>query len=123
MNYYGVRTVSTESIRKEAGIEGNLDFGQKSISTLERNLLNPDELLRMSSLLLIVIIRGEKALILEKMIYTEHKLANKLRDVSVNSYKPNWNTIKEEKVNPKKESEIIKEKESEEFEEITFDNF
>ena len=36
----GVATAETQSVRKEAGIEGSFEFGQKNISTLKRNLLN-----------------------------------------------------------------------------------
>ena len=70
----GVSTVQTESIRKEAGIEGEFEFGQKNISTLQRNLLNKDEILRISATKLLVILRGNKPLLLDKMIYTEHGL-------------------------------------------------
>ena len=38
----GVTTVETQSLRKEGGIEGDLEYGQKNISTLKRNLLNAD---------------------------------------------------------------------------------
>lgn len=86
----GVSTVQTESIRKEAGIEGEFEFGQKNISTLQRNLLNKDEILRISATKLLVILRGNKPLLLDKMIYTEHPLANKLRDSSVLEYTPKW---------------------------------
>ena len=78
----------------------------------------------MSSLLVIVIIRGEKALILEKMIYTEHKLAKQLKDVPVNNYKPNWNTEKIQEIKQKIEKDKIENKEeNEKVREITFDNF
>ena len=48
------------------------------------------------------------------MIYTEHSLAKKLQDVSVNEYNPNWNKPKVEKQlikpiskeKPKKEEKI-----------------
>ena len=71
---YGVSTVETESIKKDAGIEGKLEFGQKNISTLKRNLLNADEILRIPHNKLLVNIRGNKPLMLDKMIYTEHPL-------------------------------------------------
>ena len=32
----GVATAETQSIKKEVGIDGELEFGQKNISTLER---------------------------------------------------------------------------------------
>ena len=87
----GVATAETQSIKKDAGIEGDLEFGQKNIASLKRNLLNADEILRLPHDKLIVIIRGNKSLLLDKMIYTEHRLSKKLKDVSVSNYKPNWN--------------------------------
>lgn len=120
----GVATAETESLRKEASIEGELEYGQKNISTLKRNLLNPDEILRIPYNQLLVNIRGNKPVLLEKMIYTEHSLAKKLKDVSVSEYKPNWNkqeVVKQiVKTIPKVE---VKEEKQEEIEEISLDNF
>ena len=117
-------TAESQSIKKDVGIEGELEFGQKNISTLKRNLLNSDEILRIPHNELLVNIRGNKPLMLNKMIYTEHKLAKQLKDVPVNSYKPNWNIEKVPETKLKIAKETIEEKqENEEFEEITFDNF
>ena len=117
-------TAESQSIKKDVGIEGELEFGQKNISTLKRNLLNADEILRIPHNELLVNIRGNKPLMLNKMIYTEHKLAKQLKDVPVNSYKPNRNIEKVPETKLKIAKETIEEKqENEEFEEITFDNF
>ena len=117
-------TAESQSIKKDVGIEGELEFGQKNISTLKRNLLNSDEILRIPHNELLVNIRGNKPLMLNKMIYTEHKLAKQLKDVPVNSYKPNWNIEKVPETKLKIDKKTIEEKqENEEFEEITFDNF
>ena len=35
------------------------------------------------------------------MIYTEHKLAKQLKDIPVNSYKPNWSKEKVEEITQK----------------------
>lgn len=123
MIFYGVSTAESQSIKKDAGIEGELEFGQKNISTLKRNLLNADEILRIPHNELLVNIRGNKPLMLDKMIYTEHPLAQKLKEVPVNNYKPNWSTEKVVKnsdkiINKDTEGKIV-----EECEEITFDNF
>ena len=124
MIFYGVSTAESQSIKKDAGIEGELEFGQKNISTLKRNLLNADEILRIPHNELLVNIRGNKPLMLNKMIYTEHKLAKQLKDVPVNSYKPNWSKEKVEEITQKITGDKIEQKqENEEFEEITFDNF
>ena len=120
----GVATAETESLRKEASIEGELEYGQKNISTLKRNLLNPDEILRIPYNQLLVNIRGNKPVLLEKMIYTEHSLAKKLKDVSVSEYKPNWNKQEEPKQIVKTTPKVeIKEERPEEIEEISLDNF
>lgn len=124
----GVATAETQSIKKEVGIDGELEFGQKNISTLERNLLNPDEIIRIPGFKLMVIIRGNKPLLLQKMIYTEHPLAKKLQDVSVLTYIPDWNNnIEVPKTIEKKEKRVVtkqnKIKKEQEFEDITFDNF
>ena len=101
-----------------------MEFGQKNISTLKRNLLNADEILRIPHNKLLVNIRGNKPLMLDKMIYTEHPLSPKLKDVPISSYKPNWNTEKVVKNNSKIINKDTEEKTvDEEFEEITFDNF
>ena len=124
----GVATAETQSIKKDSGLEGALEFGQKNISTLERNLLNPDEIIRIPSTELMVIIRGNKPLLLQKMIYTEHPLAKKLQDNSVLTYIPDWNNnIEVPKTIEKKEKRVVtkqnKIKKEQEFEDITFDNF
>lgn len=124
----GVATAETQSIKKEVGIDGELEFGQKNISTLERNLLNPDEIIRIPSFKLMIIIRGNKPLLLQKMIYTEHPLAKKLQDVSVLTYIPDWNNnIEVPKTIEKKDKKVVtkqnKIKKEQEFEDITFDNF
>lgn len=121
----GVATAETQSIKKDAGIEGDLEFGQKNISSLKRNLLNADEILRLPHDKLIVNIRGNKPLLLDKMIYTEHPLSKKLKDVSVSNYKPNWNDNNCANIKPKIAEKPKKDmsNDEEEFEEITFDNF
>ena len=47
----GVATAETTSIRKSNSIEGDIEeYGQKNISTVKRNLLNEDEIIRLSKL-------------------------------------------------------------------------
>jgi len=121
----GVSTVETQSIRKDAGIEGELEFGQKNISTQKRNLLNADEILRIPHNKLLVNIRGNKPLLLDKMIYTEHSLAKKLEEKSVSEYNPNWNKQSVEKQISKRiqKNELKQYDKNNEPEVITFDNF
>lgn len=87
----GVSTVETTSIKKSNSIEGDIEeYGQKSISTLQRNLLNVDEILRIPSTKLISNFRGNKPLLLDKMMYKEHPLSKKLKDSPVSEYNPQW---------------------------------
>ncbi|MCI8396418.1 MAG: type IV secretory system conjugative DNA transfer family protein [Clostridia bacterium] len=87
----GVSTVETTSIRKANSIEGDIiEYGQKNISKQQRNLLNVDEILRIPSNKLLLNLRGNKPLQLDKMIYTEHILASKLKPSSINEYNPKW---------------------------------
>ena len=96
----GVATVETTSIKKDNSIEGDIEqYGQKSISTIERNLLNKDEILRIPTSKLIVNLRGNKPLLLDKVIYTEHPLSKKLKDSLISEYTPNWTKNHPKKVN------------------------
>lgn len=103
----GVSTAETTSIKKSNSIEGDLEeYGQKSISAFQRNLLNKDEILRLPTTKLLGILRGNKALLLDKMRYTEHPLAKKLKDSSIYDYTPNWTKnvhteVKTKKIIPK----------------------
>lgn len=108
----GVSTVETSSLKLENSIEGDIiEYGQKSISTLKRNLMNVDEILRIPATKLLVNLRGNKPLLLDKVIYKEHPLSNKLKDSPITEFEPNWNknsiekaTVKE---NKKEEKELI----------------
>lgn len=87
----GVSTAETTSIKKSNSIEGDLEeYGQKSIISLQRNLLNKDEILRLPTSKLLAILRGNKPILLDKMRYTEHPLAKNLKDSSIYDYIPDW---------------------------------
>ena len=87
----GVSTAETSSIRKSNSIEGDfLEYGDKNTTVLQRNLLNKDEILRLPTFKLLAILRGNKPLLLDKMRYTEHPLAKKLKDSSIYDYIPEW---------------------------------
>ena len=101
----GVATAETKAIRKDEGFDGNLDYGQKNISTVSRNLLNWDEILRLPKLQLIAVINNNKPLILDKMFYIEHTLAKDLVETPINEYKPDWN-------NPKIQPQILQAEQS-----------
>ena len=87
----GVSTVETTSIKKSNSIEGDIgEYGQKNISTLKRNLLNVDEILRIPSTKLLVNLRGNKPLLLDKVMYKEHPVAEQLKDSPISEYNPKW---------------------------------
>lgn len=95
----GVATVETTSIKKSNSVEGDIaEYGQKNISTQKRNLLNVDEILRIPSNKLLITIRGNKPLLLDKIIYKDHPLANKLKDNPIINYYPKWTKNSQEQV-------------------------
>lgn len=75
-------------------------------------MLNKDEILRIEATKLLAILRGNKPLLLDKMRYTEHPLAKKLKDCSVAEYNPKWikNIPEKVQVNAKKENDKKKPK-------------
>ncbi|HZJ82342.1 MAG TPA: type IV secretory system conjugative DNA transfer family protein [Clostridia bacterium] len=89
-NLLGQSTVQAVSKMKKAGLEGAFDFGRVSKSTQRRNLLNPDEILRMEAFTGMVILRGQKPLLVNKMDYTRHKDAKLLRDKAISEYEQEW---------------------------------
>lgn len=116
----GVTTVETNSIRKSNSIEGDIgEYGQKNISTLKRNLLNSDEILRLPSMKMIAILRGHEPLLLDKVMYKEHPLAKLLKDSPINEYNPKWVKNTPEKVQVK-EKDIVKQPKKEK---LGFHNF
>ena len=75
--YLGVATVETNAIRKEAGFDGNFTYGIENISTSKRNLMNPDELLKMDHEKEIIMIRGKEPFMCKKFDYSHHPEAEK----------------------------------------------
>lgn len=117
----GVSTVETTSIRKSNSIEGDIEeYGQKNITTLKRNLLNVDEILRIPPNKLLVNLRGNKPLLLDKMMYKEHPIAKRLKDSSISDYNPKW--IKNLPKKDTEENKTIEDKPKKK-EELSWDNF
>ena len=71
--------------------------------------MNVDEILRIPSNKLLVNLRGNKPLLLDKMIYTEHELSKKLENSSIIDYNPMWQKHINKKIDTK-EPEKIEEK-------------
>ena len=117
----GVSTVETTSVKKSNSIEGDIvEYGQKNISTLKRNLLNVDEILRIPSTKLLVNLRGNKPLLLDKIVYTDHPLSRKLKDSPIYEYNPNWIKNNSQNVSRKENN---KEKMIKKKEKISWDDF
>lgn len=120
----GISTVETSSIRKSNSLEGNIEeFGQKNISTLRRNLLNVDEILRIPSTKLLINIRGNKPLLLDKIMYKNHALSKHLKDSLILEYNPKWNENIVEKNIEKQEKVEKVEKIRKNKKKITWENF
>ena len=85
--YLGVATVETNAIRKEAGFDGKFTYGMENVSTNKRNLMNPDELLKLDNNKEIVIVRGRKPFICNKYDYSKHGEADKLKDMTLEEQK------------------------------------
>lgn len=87
----GVATVETSSVRKEAAFDGMLDYGAESTSSIARNLMNKDEILRANNDEQIVIIRGYKAFKCKKLRYWEYRLGKEIKANSIENYIPKNN--------------------------------
>lgn len=55
----------------------------ENIATSKRNLMNPDELLKLDHNKEIVIVRGRKPFICNKYDYSKHSEADKLEDITL----------------------------------------
>lgn len=55
----------------------------ENIATNKRNLMNPDELLKLDHNKEIVIVRGRKPFICNKYDYSKHSEADKLEDITL----------------------------------------
>ena len=118
-NLLGVATVENDSIRKENGFDGYLTYGNVNIAVAKRNLINPDELIKLDNNKLIIIIRGKKPLIAFKYDYSEHTLSKEMKEIIIEEYK--------EKLDVKKIIQIELEKQENETKKIeelpTFEQF
>lgn len=83
----GVSSVQNNSIRKVAGFDGKLDFGNEAIATTKRNLLNADEILRMDNTEQIVIIRGQKPFKCKKFDYSEYWMSKEMEEIEIEKYR------------------------------------
>lgn len=79
--------METNAIRKEAGFDGNFTYGMANVATNKRNLMNPDELLKMNHNQEVVMIRGRKPFVCNKFDYSQHEESKKLEDMTIEEQK------------------------------------
>jgi type IV secretion system protein VirD4 len=77
----------------------------------------------MPTLKLIVNLRGNKPLLLDKVIYTEHPLSKKLKDSFISDYKPNWTKNHPDKIKIKIKEKKKEQQQSDHKEKLSWDNF
>lgn len=58
-----------------------------NVATNKRNLMNPDELLKMNHNQEIVMVRGRKPFICNKFDYSQHEESEKLEDMTIKEQK------------------------------------
>jgi len=92
--HMGVGTIETTSHSKSVG--KILDLGKDTKRFEKRNLLNPDEIVRMDRNEAILSAFGLKPFKLTKMDYTRHPMSYLLQPSPVSEYDPGW---KEEAIN------------------------
>ena len=88
MILFGVATVESSSIRKQAQFDGMLDYGAESTSLIARNLMNKDEVIRLDNDEEIIIIRGYKAFKCKKLRYWNYRLGENIEQKSIEKYQP-----------------------------------
>ena len=74
-------------LEKKLGFDGKFTYGMENIATNKRNLMNPDELLKMDHNKAIVMVRGRKPFICKKYDYSNHPEADKLEDSTIEEQK------------------------------------
>lgn len=75
-----------------------------NVATNKRNLMNPDELLKMDHNKEIVMVRGRKPFICNKFDYSQHPEASKLKDITLEEQKKKFkDNIEQESMKTQKE--------------------
>ena len=117
-----ISSVETSAIRKDAAFDGHLEYGQESTSVVRRNLMNPDEIIRMNNDEQIIIIRGQKPFKCKKLRYWEYRLGTNLEKTAVTDYTP-IATENKKFIEPMDFEKTIKKNKSEEERLPTFAEF
>ena len=99
----GLASVSVSSKSKQLGtwrISNYTPEYRETSGVGKRPVLTPDEVLRLPITQALVIIRGQKALKVEKMDYSKHPESSKIRDCKASAHIPEWREL-EEQAQPK----------------------
>lgn len=78
----------------------------ENVSTNKRNLMNPDELLKLDNNKEIVIVRGRKPFICNKYDYSKHAEASNLEDMTIEDQRKRF----KENVENEKNKRLVKKK-------------
>ena len=99
----GLASVSVSSKSKQLGtwrISNYTPEYRETSGVGKRPVLTPDEVLRLPIKQALVIIRGQKVLKVDKMDYSKHPEASKLRSCKASAHIPEWRRLEQEQPNP-----------------------
>ena len=99
----GLASVSVSSKSKQLGtwrISNYTPDYRETSGVGKRPVLTPDEVLRLPIKQALVIIRGQKVLKVDKMDYSKHPEASKLRSCKASAHIPEWRRLEQEQPKP-----------------------
>ena len=99
----GLASVSVSSKSKQLGtwrISNYTPEYRETSGVGKRPVLTPDEVLRLPIKQALVIIRGQKVLKVDKMDYSKHPEASKLRSCKASDHIPEWRRLEQEQPKP-----------------------
>ena len=99
----GLASVSVSSKSKQLGtwrISNYTPEYRETSGVGKRPVLTPDEVLRLPITQALVIIRGQKVLKVDKMDYSKHPEASKLRSCKASAHIPEWRRLEQEQPKP-----------------------
>ena len=99
----GLASVSVSSKSKQLGtwrISNHTPEYRETSGVGKRPVLTPDEVLRLPIKQALVIIRGQKVLKVDKMDYSKHPEASKLRSCKASAHIPEWRRLEQEQPKP-----------------------
>lgn len=104
----GLASVSVSSKSKQLGtwrISNYTPEFRETSGVGKRPVLTPDEVLRLPIKQALVIIRGQKVLKVDKMDYSKHPEASKLRSCKASAHIPEWRRLEQEQPKPLRHSQ------------------